>query len=419
MKRVFNLLLMAGATAAAQAQLANTPHMNWTVPASMYAESGSNRLPSAISNRFMLGGHIPSSRIDRAADHLTENLRAGVFAINSLNIHRSPEGPDTLRGVRGLFNHPQFILFQQQTGGIRFNDDGFRLMFQGNGDYLGQQLDARVDRARFMRYTALRMWFTLPLQPAYQKGRKSEFSLGLAPALLNNYAAADDFRALISTDTLAQQVDADWSGTLKSTRRGRFVNGWGALVSIGYTVRPTRGKIKYARFAVYDIGVFRAQNVVSRFRQAGTGGNIRLTAENTTLAEVFGGNWFANRRDTLMKDLQLDSSRSSAWLLSPFSLSGDFRTRHLRVGVRWRNVTGFLPWIDLRPAKMMSKGAFEFAPSVSFGGFDTWNLNAHLGWNTQKAKGLSATLQLQGLEAMAFPGRQHGAGGMISIMFII
>lgn len=420
MKQVFNLLSALLLTGQAVAQQAPAPEAqqrpDWSLSASMFAESGSNRLPSAISNRFILGGYIPSSRIDKTEERLTENLRAGVFALSSLNVHRKQPGSDSVRGLRGLFNQPQWILFHQQTGGIRFNDDGYRLLFQGNGDYLGQRLDAQVERARFFRYTALRAWFSVPVGRSDKGG---QFNLGLAPALLHTYTAADEFRAGVFTDTLAQQVDVDWKGGLKSTRRDRSVNGWGALVSMAYSVRPSNSKIRFARFSVYDFGVFRAQDLVSRFRQAPANGTVSLTTETATLAEVFGGNWFANRRDTLLKELQVDSSRSSAWVLSPFSVQAEVRTKHLRVGLRWRNVTGYLPQLDLRPATLFGKKSIQFAPSLSLGGFDTWNINALIEWNAAARKGLSAGLQLFGLEAMAIPGRQHGAGGMVWLSWVI
>jgi hypothetical protein len=101
-----------------------------TIGVSLYSESGSPGMPLAITGRFLLGGYIPTERIAATEERLKPQVRGGLASTMSLNVTN------------------KFFIRRHQMGGIRFNDDAFRLVFQGNGAYMGQTLDARIQKGQ-------------------------------------------------------------------------------------------------------------------------------------------------------------------------------------------------------------------------------------------------------------------------------
>jgi hypothetical protein len=362
---------------------------------SLNSESGSSGMPLAITGRFLLGGYIPAERISETEDRLKSQVRGGLASTLKLNVA------------------DKFYVRRHQMGGIRFNDDAFRLVFQGNGAYMGQTLDARISKAA--------QWDVVEIGLGFEKSRKLKSGKGniiyngsINPGLLRSYSAVKDFRAKVFTDTLAQSVDVLWGGTVQRSK-----GGFGLSVNAGVNYYFSAGAWSTVYLGIEDFGLYHTGKLNTYSRLPGMADStVRLQTMPTSLNRLFRGDWFGDRVDTVKQQLGLDSSRGSKTLLAPFELFASGMHNKLGwVALRYRNLPGYLPRFDWQPNMRLRVGAVRFYPGISLGGFDTWNINLLSTWNwklTQRG-GLIVSMRLEGLESLAMPGRLNGFGAYASV----
>jgi hypothetical protein len=399
MKHSFKLIVLAGAfMGSVSAQ--NDSAVRSSLGPSFYFESGSSAIPANIGNKFIAGGYIQSKNIDDFALRMPENLRAGVYSNINIGLHRKVN-PTTSTDL---------IFYRVQAGGVNMNDDAFRLFFQGNGDYLGRTLDARIRKARsFSAYGIKAVWHK-KLEPKGEKRIRSVVSFGISPSVLSGYS-------------LAQNIDVNWDGSLTSAQRRGGAAGAGLLVDFTYG-RLSLGNRKWRlrNIALRDFGVYYASNTREYSRKPEfSGTTTNITTSVATLREIFGGEWFKGRRDTLTQQLGIDSSAGQSWILSPFTISANLEFGRASILLRWRNLPGYLPYVEFKPTPILSGSRnFAITPSLAFGGFDTWNLNLQAFYllKPQEQGGLEASASIMGLESLAFPGKQHGLGFQASVNFL-
>ena len=366
-----------------------------TIGVSLYSEGGSSGMPLAITGRFMLGSYIPAERIDKTEERLKSKVRGGLAATMQLNVT------------------DKLYVRRHQMGGICFNDDAFRLVFQGNGAYLGQTLDASIGKAT--------QWDIVELGIGFRKSKRLlngegevRFSGTINPGLLRSYSGVKDFRAKVFTDTLAQNVDVLWGGTMQ-----RATGGVGLTVNAGVTYDfSVVGSWSIIYLGIEKFGLYYTGSYKTYSRAPGIANStVRLQAANTSLNRIFRGDWFGDRVDTVKQQLGLDSTRGSKTLLSPFELSVSGLHKHMGwVALSYRHLPGYLPRLDWQPNTRLELGAVRFYPSVALGGFDTWNINLQSSWNWKPMKrgGLFVNLRLEGLESLVMPGRLNGFGAYAS-----
>jgi hypothetical protein len=83
----------------------------------------------------------------------------------------------------------------------------------------------------------------------------------------------------------------------------------------------------------------------------------------------------------------------------------------------YRNLPGYLPRLDYQPKIKLGIGALRFYPSVSLGGFDTWNINllSYWTWKPIQRGGLQVNMRLEGLESLVMPSRLNGFGALVTL----
>ena len=412
MKHSFKLIVLAGAfMGSVSAQ--NDSAVRSSLGPSFYFESGSSAIPANIGNKFIAGGYIQSKNIDDFALRMPENLRAGVYSNINIGLHRKVNSTTST----------DLIFYRVQAGGVNMNDDAFRLFFQGNGDYLGRTLDARIRKARsFSAYGIKAVWHK-KLEPRGENSSRSVVSFGISPSVLSGYSSVNNFKASVFTDSLAQNIDVNWDGSLTSTQRRGGAAGAGLLVDFTYGCLSI-GKNKFCprNISLRDFGVYYASNTREYSRKPEfSGTTTNITTSVATLREIFGGEWFKGRRDTLTQQLGIDSSAGQSWILSPFTISANLEFGRASILLRWRNLPGYLPYVEFKPTPILSGSRnFAITPSLAFGGFDTWNLNLQAFYllKPQEQGGLEASASIMGLESLAFPGKQHGLGFQASVNFL-
>jgi hypothetical protein len=370
-----------------------------TIGVSLYSESGSPGMPLAITGRFLLGGYIPTERIAATEERLKPQVRGGLASTMSLNVTN------------------KFFIRRHQMGGIRFNDDAFRLVFQGNGAYMGQTLDARIQKAT--------QWDVVEIGFGFEKARKLKNGKGniiyngsINPGWLRSYSAVKDFTANVFTDTLAQNVDVMWGGNVQ-----RATGGFGLSMNADLMYDFTKGPWQFVSLYVNNAGLYYTGGLTTYSRLPGMAGNtVRLEAATTSLNKIFRGDWFGDRVDTVKQQLGLDSSRSSKTLFAPFEVG--LTGLHKNFGwirMNYRYLPGYLPRFDWQPNTRLGVGNLRFYPGISLGGFDTWNINLSSTWDWKALQhgGLFFSLQLEGLESLVMPGRLNGFGAYASVRVML
>jgi hypothetical protein len=193
-------------------------------------ETGSSHVPAAVLNRFFWGGYINSEKIDKAEGRLNSNMRAGVVSSIEFSYNTVTDNKSRPRVYTWNFN-----MQMKDLGGIRFNDDAYRLVMQGNGQYPGKQLNAEVANALRMQWQAVGVSRTAPLIADMNKGVKStSLNYGVSLAHLSGFQSLKNFQANVYTDTLGQQLDVNWDGALESVDRKRRTAGFGLLLNGKY-----------------------------------------------------------------------------------------------------------------------------------------------------------------------------------------
>jgi hypothetical protein len=366
-----------------------------TIKVSFESESGSPAMPLAITGRFLLGGYIPSERISETEERLKTQLRGGIAATMQLNVA------------------DKFYVRRHQMGGIRFNDDAFRLVFQGNGAYLGETLDARIHKAT--------QWDVVELGLGFEKNRmltsgkgNFRFTGSINPGWLQSYSAVNNFRATVFTDTLAQHVDVFWGGSLQRAR-----GGFGLTINTNVSYELQKGSWKLISMGLANFGLYYTGSLNTYSRLPATANStVRLESATTSLNRIFRGDWFGDRVDTVKQQLGLDSSQSSKMLLAPFELyvSG-MHSKWGWVSLCYKHLPGYLPRFDWQPNVKIGIGALRFYPGISLGGFDTWNINllSTWYWRPLQRGGFFVNLRLEGLESLAMPDKLNGFGAYASV----
>jgi hypothetical protein len=322
----------------------------------------------------------------------------------------------------------------KNAAGVRFSDDAYRLMMQGNGQFPGRQLNAEVKKATTMQWQAIGGEWGIPIRRKYIQHRNEygPFFMGLSVAHLSGYQQISNFKTAVYTDTLGQQLDVNWNGKLESMARNRSTAGFGALVKgkFGFTrfskldsASKKRNQILDVEMGFYDFGVFRVNDVRQYFRnERSAGQTVRIENENTRLADVFGGNFFSTRRDSILQKLDLDSQQISKWVISPFTVYVNFIfPKGYRVNLTYVNLPGYLPRADfIYKSLLKSNKKYSLTPSFSLGGFDNWNLNLNWSFYTRVQNTRNKKLsfwgiqgKIEGIEALVLPTVQHGFGGKL------
>jgi hypothetical protein len=365
------------------------------IAVSVLSESGSAGMPLSITGRFLLGGYIPSERITQTEARLKSQVSGGIASTMQLNVS------------------DKFIIRRHQMGGIRFNDDAFRLVFQGNGAYLGQTLDAGINKAVQWDVLELGLGFEKSKKLLHGKGRVT-YQGSINPGWLRSYSAINNFRAQVFTDTLAQHVDVLWGGSVQ-----RAQGGFGLTINSGITYDFSSGPWKMVFAGLENAGLYYTNDLKTYNRLPGMADStVRLQTASTSLNRIFRGDWFGDRVDTIKRQIGLDSSRKSKTLLAPFTVY--LAANHEKWGfvrLSYRNLPGYLPRLDYQPKIRLGIGAVRFYPSVSLGGFDTWNINllSYWTWKPIQRGGLQVNMRLEGLESLAMPGRFNGFGAYVSL----
>lgn len=405
-------------------------------------ESGSNGVPFSMLSRFAFGGYIsPSEMNDYQSLLSTTGNRMGAIQSFGMTIYPIPGIEVQKKGALETI-----ALEIDDYSGANFTQDAFRMIFQGNTNYLGQTLNADNNKIESLRTRSLKFNF-----------RKSYKNIDLIPTVqfgqCLNYTSIETQNIKLQSDALGDELQ--FSGNAYSANSGYSFWGTGVGIQAGLTIdfkniAQTTSKIYSLSIGVKNFGFYNISNVNTVSRNAvwnpdNTGlspeGWVESSAFNLKAAQISSsdlqfGSWFDRQGDSIKSKLNFIESERKGTILSPFVVHTKLYikshtfisgiSRH-EIALKYVYLTGYMPQLsywahgraNFKTIKGNTKFSFNYMVGLSVGGFDNFDVNAGLMINTFKFRGktIMTTLRFNGLESFIMPSKFHGAGAFIQMSY--
>ncbi len=419
------------------------PKLSVYLPVTWYSlESGSNGVPFSMLSRFAFGGYISPAEMNDYQSMLSpESNRMGAIQKYGLTIFPIA-GVETQK--KGTLE--SIVLEIDDYNGAEFNQDAFRLLFQGNTSYLGQTLNVGNNLVESWRTRTLKFNF-----------RKSFQSFEIAPTLqigqCLNYSRIETQNMKLTTDAVGDEIQ--FSGSAYTANSGYSFWGSGFGLQAGLTVQlknvyQSSKKVYSLNFGIQNLGFYNISNVNVNSRNAvwnsdNTGlipeswnesQTFKLQAVQISSSDLQFGTWFTRQADSVKSKLNFQETTRRGTIMSPFTafarlyitphtyVSGVLRHE---IALKYVHLVGYLPqlsyWATSRFRVTSIKGNYKFSFNylfgLSVGGFDTYDLNAGLIFDSFKFKGkhIMTTLKFTGIESYFVPSTSHGAGFSIFLNY--
>ncbi len=405
-------------------------------------ESGSNCVPFSLLSKFAFGGYIsPSEMNDYQSLLASQDNRMGAIQNYGINLYPLPGYEIQKKGALESI----FLEIDDYTGAI-FNQDAFRMIFQGNTNYLGKTLDVGNN--------VVESWRTRTLKFNFRKSfNKIEISPSIQVGQCLNYTRIETQNMKLSSDAVGDEIT--FSGNAYSANSGYSFWGTGVGMQAGLMVYLKNvyqsSKSIYAfSFGVKNFGFYHISdvNVTSRnavWKSDKTGltpeswnesPTFNLKAVQINSSDLQFGTWFDRQGDSIKSKLNFVETVRKGTVMAPFTLFAKlYITPHTFISgiskqeltLKYVSIAGYLPqlsyWATSRANVTSIKGNFKFSFSylfgLSLGGFDTYDINAGLIFNSMKIKGKTvlATIKLTGIESYFAPSQLHGAGVSVHLNY--
>lgn len=408
----------------------------------MNIESGSNGVPLSMISRFAFGGYISPSEMNDYQQLLSSaGNRMGAIQNYGINIYPVVGFPVTKNIAL-----EKITLEIDDITGAKFNQDAFRLIFQGNTNYLGQTLNVGNNSVESWRTRSLNFHF-----------RKTFSKWELIPTVqlsqCLNYTNIQTQDIQLKSDALGDQID--FSGNAYAANSGYSFWGKGVGMQAGLifafkNIYQNQKNAFALSFGIKNFGFYSISdvNVISRnavWNADQTGLNpegwnnstpFKLQAVQINSSDLQFGTWFNRQGDSIKSKLNFVETKRRGNVWAPFTLMAKLNiTSHTytsslkrqEVILKYVNVVGYLPqlsyWAYLQQPFTTIKGNTSFVLNymlgLSVGGFDDFNLN--VGFSSYKLKlrnqSILANLKFTGVESYFYPSKWHGAGVHFELMY--
>lgn len=212
---------------------------------------GCDGVNNEFLNHLYKGGYIDSAFIEKSAGELLPTNRFGVSTTAGLTYGHYLN--DTTREMFSV------SLLQRSNISGRFSDDAFRLGFQGNTRYKGEEADFGRTRFNSMSWTQLKFGYVTP-------GENSIVSFSFSLLAGHNYNQADVAYGKLFTDSqglfLNASVAGDYWSSDTSNTSAFALNGMGTSVDITWLYyQPIRGTdVRVFKLDMLDFGFINWNN---------------------------------------------------------------------------------------------------------------------------------------------------------------
>ncbi len=405
-------------------------------------ESGSNGVPFSMLSRFAFGGYIsPSEMNDYQSLLSTTDNRMGAIQSYGMTIYPIPGIEVQKKGALESIS-----LEVDDYSGANFTQDAFRMIFQGNTNYLGQTLNVDNNKFESLRTRSLKFNF-----------RKSLKNIDVIPTLqfsqCLNFTSIETQKIKLQSDALGDELQ--FSGNAYSANTGYSFWGTGYGVQAGLSIefkniRQTNNRIYSLSIGVKNLGFYSISNVstVSRNTVWNADNNglspdgwvetsaFNLKAVQINSSDLQFGSWFDRQGDSIKSKLNFIESERKGTILSPFSVQAKLNIKphsyvsgiiKHEISLKYVYLTGYIPqlsyWaharVNFKGFKGNTKFSFNYMVGLSLGGFDDFDINAGFMINSFKFKGKTVLtiLRFTGLESFVMPSKFHGAGAFVQLSY--
>lgn len=438
--------------------------------------TGSNGLPMSFMGKLSLGGYLNPETVAKAETQIKDENRAGFTQSISLCIYPMKQrfignlgsemalnGSSSVGEIGGAKTNKVAIssvsLRSSQMMGTKFTKDAYRAIFRGNGYFKGQTLNLGKNELTYLGVNYVDFGFQ------QQKPKATQWTVSLG--LVSEYTRVVTRDLSLYTSVLADTVAVDGKFYSQSTQGlGWGQKGLAAVFSMSkilvykglqqlnniehlkllYNEGRSIVRYHYFQFGVRDLGLIYLPTVKVNSRgyiwdantsglkpaDIGTTKRVVLQQVNLTPQDLQFGNWLTQQRDTVVDRLNILQQNRRGLIISPFTIYGNTVLKNWKGGAfilnaTYLNMPGFclastISWSKL----LLSRGpqkwkSLQVEPSLTIGGFDTWNLNFFGGLTTviQRVGEVHFMLNIRGVESWIAPSKQHGAGLSFAIATII
>ena len=393
--------------------------------ASFWATSGSNSVPLSMASKFLTGGYIsPDEMKDYESKLLTQN-RMGYLQDMSVSVYPIP----------GLTEPNDQLALKQITvgtislGGVSFTKDAFGMFFRGNTHYLGQRKDLGTNNFLQLRQRYVDFDIQLPWKA---KGWKFFSNLKLSQVL--DFKRAETSNLFLATDINADSIILGGNFYSQQTGYDFWGTGVGFQIGFGAFRSINRG---YLSVSVSDLGVLSVNGVQRQSRGFAWEGSdikpgdefsvkdVNIQSVGLTGTDIKVSNWFGRQRDTVEARLNIEEGVQRGTVLSPFMATLNYNKYSLgskingyRLGINYIHIVGFTPRISAE-IRWRPFGSVNLNHGVSFGGFDTFDVNSSVSFEAGTFNGETCmwSVYFRGIESLLVPSEFHGGGIGIQVYY--
>jgi len=386
-------------------------------------ETGSNSMPFKMMSKMVLGGYVSPDQIESITNSLSENNRLGFFQSWHVGLYPIPKLLETQSGNKISLKQVKFI--NESFGAANFTKDAFGLLFRGNTSYLGKEINTGNNRLRTFAQQGIRLDF-----------EKNSITWGLQVHQITNYNSLETNNFSVYSSIIGDSIAMRGSLYSQSSKPNENA-GWGAQLNFSFYKR-IGSAVFFGGFE--NLGINQLNNLQTIYRGVQFENSsidpvnwvdaevVNIVPLNLAISDLVGSKWFKNSRDTLIKDLGFDTITQRGSFITPVHLFAQYHknlTSNSKSGFKWFNVRldyrylwGYLPKLSTTwNYKFSTKGALNnlnVLGGLSFGGFDTWDLNAGVLWYTNP---INLKFQLTGIESFIAPSSQHGGGMQFTLLY--
>lgn len=409
MKRIYSLLILISAAVQLWSQIQDTTSSKngiYGYSTTVVLESGSSGMNQYMLYRMGLGGYMSTEKIENVEKHIHKQNRLGVRSMYEIGILLKASS-DTNR--KGRFVPSKLYINQQQFLGARHSMGAWQLVFRGNAPYLGKTLDfGNSGFTQFASRSLVARWDRL----LTSNSGKLTVSGILGVGQLLAYRKMNITQGSLYTDTSRNYVDVQYAANYSNAgaNAGKGM-GYGGLLGLDFNWLLNNNRQFYG--GMRDLGWFKYNKADVLTKDMSEPARINQTSIG--LKTLNSADWLEYLKDTVNLALAPDSSTNSKWIMAPTRFFLTYQTAKAMVTLDYLRITGYLPRLSYMPSKFIRLKSVDILPEAQLGGFDTWNVNmqmvyAHSFGTKSDRRFIYAYVQLQGIEAMMFPGLTHGAG---------
>jgi len=390
-----------------------------------WATSGSNSVPLAMASKFITGGYISPDEMEHFESKLHTNNRMGYIQDMSVSVYPIPgiSQPNDDLAVK------QITVGTISMGGMSFTKDAFGIFFRGNTPYLGERKEMGNNEFLQLRQRYIDFSIQLPF-----KSKKWNFYSDVKLSQVLDFNRAHTNNLFLETDKNADSIIL--GGNFYSQQTAYDFLGTGVGLQGGFGARRSV-KQGFLSLSVTDFGFLSVNNVQRQSRGFSWDGDdiqsaeefsvkdVNIQSVGLTGTDIKVSNWFDRQRDTVESRLNIEEDVQRGMVLSPFIANvsyykykvGSIITGY-RLGLNYIHMVGYTPRfsgeISWRPI-----GNVNLNHGVSFGGFDTFDVNSSVSFNAGSFNGqpFLFNIYLRGIESLLVPSELHGGGIGIQIYY--